>query len=49
MANAFVATPDLPPYAHRPARVDLNARNDRDASAAEASLKLDLDEAEDSR
>ena len=47
MANSFVATPDLAPYAARPARVDLNARNARDAFGAEASLKLDLDEAED--
>jgi hypothetical protein len=47
MASAFVATPDLSPYVHKPARVDLNARNDRNAPGAEASLKLDLDEAED--
>ena len=47
MANAFAATPDLTPYAHKPARVDLNARNAADAPGAEASMKLDLDEAED--
>jgi len=47
MAAAFAPTPDLAPYAHRPARVPLDARNDRNAFGAEASLKLDLDEAED--
>ena len=48
MANAFVGRrPTSTPYAHRPARVDLNARNPRTASGAETSLKLDLDEAED--
>ena len=47
MANAFTATPDLAPYAHRPARIDLDTRNTRTAWGAEKSLKLDLDEAED--
>jgi YVTN family beta-propeller protein len=47
MANAFAATPDLTPYAQKPARVDVNAKNARTAPGAEASLKLDLDEAED--
>ena len=27
MSNAFTATPDLTPYTHRPAQVDLNAKN----------------------
>ncbi len=47
MAAAFAPTPDLTPYLARPARIDLNARNGRDAFGAEASLELDLDEAED--
>ncbi len=47
MAESFVPTADLAPYAARPARVDLNARNARDAVGAEVSLRLDLDEAED--
>ncbi len=47
MADSFGMTADLAPYVARPARVDLNARNARDAFGAEASLKLDLDEAED--
>ena len=38
---------DLAPFAARPARVDLNARNTRDAFGAEVSMELDLDEAED--
>ncbi len=36
-----------PPTPPGPPRVDLNARNGRDAFGAEASLELDLDEAED--
>jgi hypothetical protein len=47
MANSFAPTLDLTPYVARPARIDLNARNTRDAFGAEASLELDLDEAED--
>ena len=47
MAGAFASTPGLAPYACRPARVDLDARNARDAVGAEVSMKLDLDEAED--
>ena len=48
MADAFApGPPDLAPYVARPARVDLNAKNDRGAFGAEASLELDLDEAED--
>jgi len=47
MAGAFASAPGLAPYACRPARVDLDARNARDAVGAEVSMKLDLDEAED--
>jgi len=47
MADSFAPTPDLAPFASRPAGVDLDAKNSRDAFGAEASLKLDLDEAED--
>ena len=47
MAASFAPTPDLAPYAARPARVDLDARNGRDAFGAEVSMELDLDEAED--
>jgi hypothetical protein len=47
MANAFTATPDASPFAHRPARVDLNTKNTRTAWGAAKSMKLDLDEAED--
>jgi DNA-binding beta-propeller fold protein YncE len=47
MAASFGSALDATPFAARPARVDLNARNTRDAFGAEASLKLDLDEAED--
>jgi hypothetical protein len=43
MANAFTATPDLAPFAHKPAGVSLDARNTADAVGAEASLRLDLD------
>jgi DNA-binding beta-propeller fold protein YncE len=47
MAASFVPNSDLAPFAARPARVDLNARNGRDAFGAEVSMELDLDEAED--
>ena len=47
MAASFATTADLAPYVVRPARVDLNARNGRDAFGAEVSMELDLDEAED--
>jgi DNA-binding beta-propeller fold protein YncE len=47
MAASFSPTLDLTPYTARPARIDLNVRNTRDAFGAEASLELDLDEAED--
>jgi hypothetical protein len=47
MAASFNPTADLTPYAHRPAKVDINARNTRTAWGAAKSLKLDLDEMED--
>ena len=47
MADSFAPTLDTATFAARPARVDLNAKNGRDAFGAEASLELDLDEAED--
>ncbi len=47
MAAAFASAPDLTPYQHKPARVDLGARNTRTAWGAAKSMKLDLDEAED--
>ncbi len=47
MADSFDPTLDTATFAARPARVDLNARNTRDTFGAEASLELDLDEAED--
>jgi DNA-binding beta-propeller fold protein YncE len=50
MSAAFTGKADLTPYATRPALVDLNERNTRDAPGAAASLKLDLskeDQADD--
>jgi hypothetical protein len=47
MAASFAPTLDAATFAARPARVDLNAKNTRDAFGAEVSLELDLDEAED--
>jgi DNA-binding beta-propeller fold protein YncE len=47
MAASFGPTADLSPYVAKPARIDLNARNTRDAFGAEVSMELDLDEAED--
>ena len=43
MFNSFATQPDFTPYVHRPARVDLNARNTRDAPMAEVSQRLDLE------
>jgi hypothetical protein len=43
MYAAFSPTADLTPYAHRPAGVDLNARNTRGAPLAEASMRLNLE------
>jgi hypothetical protein len=43
MSHAFTVTPDLTPYVHRPAQVDLRARNLPTAWGAEQSRKLDLE------
>jgi hypothetical protein len=43
MFHSFTSQPDLTPYVHRPARVDLNARNRRDAPLAEVSQRLNLE------
>jgi YVTN family beta-propeller protein len=42
MSSAFTATPDLAPYVHKPARIDLDAKNTETAWGAEASKRLDL-------
>jgi len=46
MYGSFSATPDLAGYTHRPAQVDLNARNTALAWGAKASSQLDLKEAD---
>jgi len=43
MFNSFTSQPDLTPYIHRPARVDLNARNTRNAPMADVSRRLNLE------
>jgi YVTN family beta-propeller protein len=43
MYASFGTQPDFSPYVHRPARVDLNARNTRRAPMAEVSMRLDLE------
>lgn len=43
MANAFSAQADPSPYANRPARINLNARNTATAWGADASRKLNLE------
>jgi len=43
MSHAFVAEPNLTPYTHRPARVDLKAINTRESFGAAASLRLNLE------
>ena len=43
MSNAFTSTPDLTPYVHRAAGVNLKATNDEFAWGAEQSKKLKLD------
>jgi hypothetical protein len=42
MSNAFTTKPDLAPYTHRPANIDLNARNLETAWGAETSRRLNL-------
>ncbi len=43
MFRSFNAQADLTAYVHRPARVDLNARNTRSAPMADASQRLNLE------
>jgi hypothetical protein len=43
MFESFTAQADFSPYVHRPARVDLNARNTRSSPMAEVSMRLDLE------
>ncbi len=43
MYNAFSPQPDFTPYVHRPARVDVNARNTLGAPLAEVSMRLNLE------
>ncbi len=43
MYASFATQPDFAPYIHRPAGVDINERNRRDAPLAEVSKKLDLE------
>ena len=44
MFASFTDTPDLTPYTHEPARIDLNAVNAPTAYGAERSSKMDFDE-----
>ncbi|MFO0889140.1 MAG: bifunctional YncE family protein/alkaline phosphatase family protein [Isosphaeraceae bacterium] len=44
MFASFTAKPDLAPYTHEPARIDLNAVNTATAYGAERSMKMDFDE-----
>jgi hypothetical protein len=44
MYASFTAKPDLTPYIHEPARIDLNAVNAPTAYGAERSMKMDFDE-----
>jgi DNA-binding beta-propeller fold protein YncE len=43
MFASFTKDPDLTPFQHRPARVDLNARNTRRAPMADVSMRLNLE------
>jgi len=43
MFNSFTSQPDFTPYIHRPARVDLNARNTQSAPMADVSQRLNLE------
>jgi YVTN family beta-propeller protein len=42
MFNSFTDTPDMTPYTHTPAEIDLNAKNDRTAYGAARSGKMDF-------
>jgi YVTN family beta-propeller protein len=44
MYNAFTSTPDLTPYVHEEAQIDLNAKNDATAYGADRSMKMDFSE-----
>jgi YVTN family beta-propeller protein len=44
MFESFTDKPDLTPFAHEPARINLGARNERTAYGAERSLKMDFSE-----
>jgi YVTN family beta-propeller protein len=44
MFESFTDQPDLRPYEHEPARIDLNARNAATAYGAERSMKMDFTE-----
>jgi hypothetical protein len=44
MFESFTDQPDLTPYAHEPARIDLNARNTPDAYGAVRSGRMDFTE-----
>src|SRR5262249_18810067 len=42
MYNSFTDAPDLTPYTHEPARIDLDAKNTKLAYGAERSGKMDF-------
>ena len=44
MFESFTDQPDLTPYQHEPARINLNVMNERTAYGAERSLKMDFSE-----
>jgi hypothetical protein len=44
MFESFTDQPDLRPYTHEPARIDVNARNAATAYGAERSRKMDFTE-----
>jgi YVTN family beta-propeller protein len=44
MFASFTDKPNLTPYTHEPARIDLNAVNTQTAYGAERSMKMDFDE-----
>jgi YVTN family beta-propeller protein len=44
MFGSFTSRPDLAPYTHRPARIDLDATNDALAYGAERSSRMDFSE-----
>jgi hypothetical protein len=44
MFESFTDKPDLTPYVHEKARIDVNVRNERTAYGAERSRKMDFTE-----